>query len=69
MAVGRGERDVTVGLRTEPKSDHMRVALWLADSGKRYTFARTSARYQPAKTKTGESVASIGFQRIRWEIP
>lgn len=27
------------------------------------------ARYQPAKTKTGELVASIGFQRIRWEIP
>jgi TonB family protein len=27
------------------------------------------ARYQPAKTKTGEVVASIGFQRIRWEMP
>ncbi|HYC95291.1 MAG TPA: energy transducer TonB, partial [Sphingomicrobium sp.] len=27
------------------------------------------ARYQPARTKTGELVASIGFQRIRWEIP
>jgi len=27
------------------------------------------ARYQPARTKTGEMVASIGFQRIRWEIP
>jgi TonB family protein len=27
------------------------------------------ARYQPAKTKGGELVSSIGFQRIRWEIP
>jgi TonB family protein len=26
------------------------------------------ARYEPAKTKTGEPVASIGFQRIRWEM-
>lgn len=27
------------------------------------------ARYFPARTKSGESVASIGFQRIRWELP
>ena len=26
-------------------------------------------RYEPAKTKSGEPVASIGFQRIRWEMP
>ena len=27
------------------------------------------ARYQPAKTKAGQPVESIGFQRIRWEMP
>ena len=27
------------------------------------------ARYFPARTKSGEPVASIGFQRIRWEMP
>jgi TonB family protein len=27
------------------------------------------ARYFPARVKSGESVASIGFQRIRWELP
>lgn len=26
------------------------------------------ARYEPARTKAGEPVASIGFQRIRWEM-
>jgi TonB family protein len=26
-------------------------------------------RYEPAKTKSGDPVPSIGFQRIRWEIP
>lgn len=26
-------------------------------------------RYDPAKTKSGEPVASMGFQRIRWELP
>ncbi len=27
------------------------------------------ARYMPARVKSGEPVASIGFQRIRWELP
>lgn len=26
-------------------------------------------RFEPAKTKSGEPVASMGFQRIRWEMP
>jgi TonB family protein len=26
-------------------------------------------RYEPAKTNSGQPVASIGFQRIRWELP
>lgn len=26
-------------------------------------------RYDPAKTKSGDPVASMGFQRIRWEMP
>jgi len=27
------------------------------------------AHYEPARTKSGEPVPSIGFQRIRWEMP
>ena len=27
------------------------------------------ARFEPARTKAGEPVPSIGFQRIRWELP
>lgn len=27
------------------------------------------ARYMPARVESGEPVASIGFQRIRWELP
>jgi hypothetical protein len=25
--------------------------------------------FDPARTKTGEPVASIGFQRVRWVLP
>ncbi len=72
----RGRQQGTAGvyfrIGTDGRVSDCRVA---EPSGSAVLDAQTCAiivrraRYQPAKTKTGERVASIGFQRIRWEMP
>ena len=74
-AIRRNEQG-TVGVHykigTDGKVSDCRVA---ESSGSKILDNQTCAiitkrvRYEPAKTKSGEPVASIGFQRIRWEMP
>lgn len=74
-AIRRNEQG-TAGVRykigTDGKVSDCRVA---ESSGSKILDNQTCAiitkrvRYEPAKSKSGEPVASIGFQRIRWELP
>lgn len=74
-AIRRNEQG-TVGVHykigTDGKVSDCRVA---ESSGSKILDNQTCAiitkrvRYEPARTKSGEPVSSIGFQRIRWEMP
>ena len=74
-AISRGEQG-TAGVRykigTDGRVSDCRV---VESSGSKALDQQTCAiitkrvRFEPAKTKSGEPVASMGFQRIRWEMP
>lgn len=67
----RGTAGVHYRIGMDGKVSDCRV---VESSGSATLDARTCAiivkraRYEPARNKAGEPVASIGFQRIRWEV-
>jgi protein TonB len=68
----QGSSGVRFWVSKEGKVSDCRV---IESSGSNLLDAQTCAiiskrgLFDPARTKTGEPVASIGFQRVRWVLP
>jgi TonB family protein len=76
MAAIRNNEQGTAGVRFwVSKEGRVRDCKVVESSGSAVLDAQTCAiigkraRYEPARTKTGDVIESISYQRIRWELP